>query len=84
MERRSRIYNGKPLINSVNGKKDVMEQIFPLVKHYGGVVVALALDGNGIPETADGHLLLRERSTRQRRPTGSRKRIFSWTVSVWR
>ena len=56
MERALRIYNGKPLINSVNGKKEVMEQIFPLVKHYGGVVVALALDENGIPETADGRL----------------------------
>ena len=56
MERALRIYNGKPLINSVNGKKDVMEQIFPLVKHYGGVVVALALDENGIPETADGRI----------------------------
>lgn len=56
MERALRIYNGKPLINSVNGKKEVMEQIFPLVKHYGGVVVALALDEDGIPETADGRI----------------------------
>lgn len=56
MERAMRIYNGKPLINSVNGKKEVMEQIFPLVKHYGGVVVALCLDEDGIPETADGRI----------------------------
>ena len=56
MERAMRIYNGKPLINSVNGKKEVMEAIFPLVKRYGGVVVALALDEDGIPETADGRI----------------------------
>ncbi|NNJ32279.1 homocysteine S-methyltransferase family protein [Lacrimispora defluvii] len=56
MERAMRIYNGKPLINSVNGKKEVMEAIFPLVKRYGGVVVALALDEDGIPETAEGRI----------------------------
>ncbi len=56
MERAMRIYNGKPLINSVNGKKEVMEAIFPLVKRYGGVVVALALDEDGIPETANGRI----------------------------
>lgn len=39
-----RAYNGKPLLNSVNGKQEVMEEVFPLVKRYGGVVVALALD----------------------------------------
>ena len=49
-----RVYNGKPLINSVNGKKEVMEQIFPLVAKYGGVVVGLCLDEDGIPETAAG------------------------------
>ena len=56
MERALRIYNGKPLINSVNGKAESMEAVFPLVKKYGGVVVALALDENGIPETAEGRL----------------------------
>ncbi len=56
MERAMRVYNGKPLINSVNGKKEVLEAIFPLVKQYGGVVVALALDENGIPETAEGRI----------------------------
>lgn len=56
MERAMRIYNGKPLINSVNGKKEVMEAVFPLVRRYGGVVVALALDEEGIPETADGRI----------------------------
>ncbi len=56
MEKAMRIYNGKPLINSVNGKEEVMNAIFPLVKKYGGVVVALVLDENGIPETADGRM----------------------------
>ena len=56
MERAMRIYNGKPLINSVNGKEEMMEAIFPLVKRYGGVVVALALDEDGIPETAEGRI----------------------------
>lgn len=56
MERAMRIYNGKPLINSVNGKQESMEAVFPLVKKYGGVVVALALDESGIPETAEGRI----------------------------
>ena len=56
MERAMRIYNGKPLINSVNGKKEVMEQVFPLVAKYGGVVVGLCLDEDGIPETAEGRI----------------------------
>lgn len=54
MEKALRLYNGKPLINSVNGKQEVMKQIFPLVKKYGGMVVALALDEQGIPPTAQG------------------------------
>ncbi len=61
MERALRVYNGKPLINSVNGKQEVMEAVFPLVKRYGGVVVALALDEDGIPETADGRLKVAEK-----------------------
>ena len=56
MENALRIYNGKALVNSVNGKKECMEAIFPLVKKYGGVVVALTLDENGIPETAEGRV----------------------------
>ena len=47
-----RIYNGKPMINSVNGKKDSMEKIFPIVKKYGALILGLALDERGIPETA--------------------------------
>ena len=56
MESALRRCNGKPLINSVNGKADSMAAIFPLVKKYGGTVVALTLDENGIPETVEGRL----------------------------
>ena len=58
MERALRIYNGKPLINSVNGKQETMKAVFPLVKKYGGVVVALELDEGGIPETAEGRIAI--------------------------
>ncbi|MDO4325184.1 MAG: homocysteine S-methyltransferase family protein [bacterium] len=56
MEHAMRVYNGKPMVNSVNGKQEVMNQVFPLVKKYGGVVVALALDEDGIPKTAEGRI----------------------------
>lgn len=53
METALRRYNGKAMINSVNGKQESMDSVFPLVKKYGGLVVALTLDENGIPETAE-------------------------------
>ncbi len=56
MESALRLYNGKAIINSVNGKAESMRSIFPLVKKYGGVCVALTLDENGIPETAEGRV----------------------------
>ncbi len=52
MEAALRRYNGKAMINSVNGKQEVMDAVFPLVKKYGGLVVALTLDEAGIPETS--------------------------------
>lgn len=61
MERALRIYNGKPMINSVNGKAEIMEHVFPLVKKYGGVVVGLALDEDGIPDTTEGRLAIAEK-----------------------
>lgn len=54
MEKAMRIYNGKPLVNSVNGKQESMDAIFPLVKKYGGVMIALTIGKSGIPETAQG------------------------------
>ena len=61
MEAAIRRYNGKAMINSVNGKRESMETVFPLVKKYGGVVVALTLDEDGIPETADGRVKIAEK-----------------------
>lgn len=61
METALRRYNGKAMINSVNGKADNMAAVFPLVKKYGGVVVALTLDEGGIPETADGRFKIAEK-----------------------
>ncbi len=56
MERALRRYNGKALVNSVNGKVEIMKAIFPLVKKYGGAVICLTLDEDGIPETAEGRV----------------------------
>ena len=56
MEAALRIYNGKPMVNSVSGKKESMDAVFPLIQKYGGVVVGLTLDENGIPATADGRV----------------------------
>ncbi|MBR2181229.1 MAG: homocysteine S-methyltransferase family protein [Oscillospiraceae bacterium] len=61
MESALRRYNGKAMINSVNGKEKSMKAVFPLVKKYGGVVVALTLDENGIPETADERFAIAEK-----------------------
>lgn len=61
MEQGMRLYNGKPLINSVNGKKESMDAVFPLVAKYGGMVVCLTLDENGIPETAEGRIEIAKR-----------------------
>ena len=56
MEEALRCYNGKAMVNSVNGKSESMHSIFPLVKKYGGLVVALTLDENGIPQTVEGRV----------------------------
>lgn len=58
MEAALRRYNGKAMINSVSGKQESMEAIFPLVHKYGGFVVALTLDEDGIPSTADGRVAI--------------------------
>ena len=61
LERALRHYNGKALINSVNGKEETMRAVFPLAAKYGGVVIALALDEAGIPPTAEGRLAIARR-----------------------
>ncbi len=61
LEKGLRYYNGKAMVNSVNGKQESMDAVFPLVKKYGGVIVGLALDEGGIPETADGRIKIAEK-----------------------
>lgn len=56
-----RICRGKPLINSVNGKHESMEKIFPIAKKYGAAVLGLALDENGIPHTAEERYRIAEK-----------------------
>lgn len=54
LEKALRIYNGKPIVNSVNGEEKSLQAVLPLVKKYGAAVVGLCLDENGIPKTAEG------------------------------
>ena len=58
MEAALRLYNGKAMINSVNGKEKSMKEVFPLAKKYGGVVVCLCLDEDGIPSTTQGRIAI--------------------------
>ena len=53
LEAALRVYNGKPLVNSVNGEDESLEKILPLIKKYGAAVLGLTLDKNGIPKKAD-------------------------------
>lgn len=70
MEAALRRYNGKPLVNSVNGKEESLETILPLVKKYGGGLVCLTLDDEGIPADAQGGWPLRKRLSGGRRRWG--------------
>ncbi len=74
LSRAMRVYNGKPLVNSVSGKKESMETVFPLLKKYGGSVVALTLDEDGIPETAEGRLAVARRIVEAAENYGIRRR----------
>ena len=61
MEAALRRYNGKAMVNSVSGKEESLRTVLPLVKKYGGVVVALTLDESGIPDTAEGRVQIARR-----------------------
>ena len=61
LSRALRIYNGKPIVNSVNGEQSTLETILPLCKKYGAAVVGLALDEHGIPATAEGRFAIAKR-----------------------
>ena len=74
MARAMRIYNGKIMVNSVNGKQEVMDAVFPLVKRYGGVVVALTLDEAGIPGTSEGRIEVAKKIYREAEKYGIEKK----------
>ena len=83
MEAALRCYNGKAMVNSVNGKAESMEAVFPLVKKYGGLVVALTLDENGIPDTAEGRFQIAERILKTAQEYGiSKKDIIFDTLAM--
>jgi len=74
MERAVREYNGKPLINSVNGKQESMDEILPIASKYGGVLIALTLDENGIPNTAKGRVEIAEKIIAEAKKYGISKK----------
>lgn len=74
MESALRRYNGKALINSVNGKRESLDKVLPLVKKYGGVVVALTLDENGIPDKAEDRFAIAEKILSEAKKQGIDKK----------
>ena len=74
MESALRRYNGKAMINSVNGKEESMNTVFPLVKKYGGLVVALTLDESGIPATSEGRVRIARKILRKAEEYGIKKK----------
>ncbi|MBK5243299.1 homocysteine S-methyltransferase family protein [Clostridium sp.] len=70
IEAAARSYNGKPLINSVNGKEKVMQEIFPIVKKYGGCVIGLTLDDSGIPSKAEDRFKIAQKIVRTAKEYG--------------
>ena len=74
MESALRVYNGKAMINSVNGKEEVMNEIFPLAKKYGGLVVCLTLDEDGIPDTAEKRIEIAENIIKRAKDFGIDKK----------
>jgi 5-methyltetrahydrofolate--homocysteine methyltransferase len=71
-----RRYNGKALINSVSGKRESMDKVFPLVKKYGGVLVALTMDDEGIPTTAEARVAVAKRILAEGKKYGLSKKDF--------
>lgn len=86
MEAAMRIYNGKPMVNSVNGKQESMDQVFPLIQKYGGVVIGLTIDEEGIPKTAKGRLKVAEKIIEEAKKYGIDKKdividVLAMTIS---
>lgn len=61
LSRALRIYNGKPIVNSVNGEQKTLDEILPLCKKYGAAVVGLTLDEQGIPTSAEGRFAIAQK-----------------------
>ena len=78
LERALRHVNGKALVNSVNGKRESMDAVFPLVKKYGGTIVALCLDETGIPPTSDGRLAIAKKILDEGAKYGFSKEDFAF------
>ncbi|MCR5804042.1 MAG: homocysteine S-methyltransferase family protein [Clostridia bacterium] len=73
LEHACRIYNGIPLINSVNGKKEIMDNVFPIAAKYGGVLIGLCIDEDGIPPTAEERFKIAENIVKEAAKYGIRK-----------
>lgn len=83
MEKALRCYNGKAMVNSVNGKEESMRAVFPLVKKYGGLIVALTLDENGIPSNAEKRVEIAEKILKTASEYGiSKKDIIFDTLAL--
>lgn len=83
LEKALRYYNGKALVNSVNGKQEVMDKVFPLIKKYGGSVVALCIDEDGISPTAEGRVAVAKKIISQAAKYGIQPRdIFIDTLTL--
>lgn len=85
LEYAARIYDGIPIINSVNGKREVLDSVLPIVKKYGAFVIALLLDENGIPDTAEDRLVIADRILAEAKKYGidpSRILFDSLTMTV--
>src|SRR5699024_2385091 len=74
MERALRIYNGKAMVNSVSGKQESMDSVFPLIRKYGGVVIGLTLDEGGIPADAEGRIRIAEKIIAEAAKYGIKKK----------
>ena len=86
MEAAMRIYNGKPMVNSVNGKQESMDQVFPLIQKYGGVVIGLTIDEEVIPNTAEGRIKIAGKIIKEAEKYGIQKKdividVLAMTIS---
>lgn len=86
LEAALRIYNGKAMVNSVSGKQESMDAVFPLIQKYGGVVIGLTLDEEGIPKTADGRAAVARRIITEAEKYGIHKKdividVLAMTIS---